>query len=95
VQSGVDLKAAKLSMNPFCEIAVEEALRIREAGLASEVVAVSVGGTDQEVSLHCVPETDREVLPHCLYLTELRQRLAVCHDLSQVTRIVCPPLLCC
>nr|GMD69799.1 electron transfer flavoprotein subunit beta, mitochondrial [Ipomoea batatas] len=34
-----------MSMNPFCEIALEEALRIREAGLASEVVAVSVGPT--------------------------------------------------
>lgn len=33
----------KMSMNPFCEIAVEEALRIREAGAASEVIAVSVG----------------------------------------------------
>ena len=32
-----------MSMNPFCEIALEEALRIREAGLASEVVAVSMG----------------------------------------------------
>lgn len=33
----------KMSMNPFCEIALEEALRIRESGLASEVVAVSMG----------------------------------------------------
>lgn len=32
-----------MSMNPFCEIALEEALRIRESGLAKEVVAVSVG----------------------------------------------------
>lgn len=32
-----------MSMNPFCEIALEEALRIRESGLASEVVAVSMG----------------------------------------------------
>lgn len=35
----------KMSMNPFCEIALEEALKIREAGLASEVVAVSMGPT--------------------------------------------------
>lgn len=33
----------KMSMNPFCEIALEEALRIRESGFASEVVAVSMG----------------------------------------------------
>lgn len=33
----------KMSMNPFCEIALEEALRIKESGMASEVVAVSMG----------------------------------------------------
>ncbi|KAM0942006.1 putative electron transfer flavoprotein, beta subunit [Dioscorea sansibarensis] len=42
-KSGVETSNVKMSMNPFCEIAVEEALRIREAGAASEVVAVSVG----------------------------------------------------
>ncbi|KNA08865.1 hypothetical protein SOVF_158830 [Spinacia oleracea] len=42
-KSGVEMKNVKMSMNPFCEIALEEALRIREAGLASEVVAVSMG----------------------------------------------------
>ncbi|XP_039135105.1 electron transfer flavoprotein subunit beta, mitochondrial [Dioscorea cayenensis subsp. rotundata] len=42
-KSGVEMSNVKMSMNPFCEIAVEEALRIREAGAASEVVAVSVG----------------------------------------------------
>ena len=41
--SGVELANMKMSMNPFDEIAVEEALRLKEAGKASEVVAVSVG----------------------------------------------------
>jgi electron transfer flavoprotein beta subunit len=41
--SGVDLANVKMSMNPFDEIAVEEAIRLREAGVASEVVAVSIG----------------------------------------------------
>jgi len=41
--SGVDLANVKMSMNPFDEIAVEEALRLREAGTATEVVAVSIG----------------------------------------------------
>ena len=41
--SGVDLANVKMSMNPFDEIAVEEAIRLREMGLASEVIAVSVG----------------------------------------------------
>ncbi|MES2606031.1 MAG: electron transfer flavoprotein subunit beta/FixA family protein [Pseudomonadota bacterium] len=41
--SGVDLASAKMAMNPFCEIAVEEAVRLREKGLATEIVVVSVG----------------------------------------------------
>jgi electron transfer flavoprotein beta subunit len=41
--SGVELANVKMSMNPFDEIAVEEALRLREAGRATEVVAVSIG----------------------------------------------------
>ena len=41
--TGVDLANIKMSMNPFDEIAVEEAIRLKEAGAASEVVAVSIG----------------------------------------------------
>ncbi|MGY9031764.1 MAG: electron transfer flavoprotein subunit beta/FixA family protein [Rhodobacterales bacterium] len=41
--SGVDLANVKMSMNPFDEIAVEEAIRLREAGKADEVIAVSIG----------------------------------------------------
>ncbi len=41
--SGVDLANVKMSMNPFDEIAVEEALRLREKGVATEVIAVSIG----------------------------------------------------
>lgn len=42
-QTGVDLANVKMSMNPFCEIAVEEAVRLKEKGVATEVVAVSIG----------------------------------------------------
>ena len=41
--SDVDLTNVKMAMNPFCEIAVEEAVRLKEKGVASEVVAVTVG----------------------------------------------------
>ncbi|MBP9036097.1 MAG: electron transfer flavoprotein subunit beta/FixA family protein, partial [Pseudomonadales bacterium] len=41
--SGVDLNNVKMSINPFCEIAVEEAVRLREKGVATEVIAVSLG----------------------------------------------------
>ena len=41
--SDVDLTNVKMAMNPFCEIAVEEAVRLKEAGVASEVIVVSIG----------------------------------------------------
>jgi electron transfer flavoprotein beta subunit len=41
--SAVDLNNVKMAINPFCEIAVEEAIRLREAGTATEVIAVSIG----------------------------------------------------
>ena len=42
-QSGVDLANVKMSMNPFDEISVEEAIRLKEAGTATEIIAVSIG----------------------------------------------------
>ena len=42
-KTGVELKGLKMSMNPFDEIAVEEALKLREAGKVTEVIAVSIG----------------------------------------------------
>ncbi|WP_375201465.1 electron transfer flavoprotein subunit beta/FixA family protein [Hyphococcus sp.] len=42
-QTGVDLANVKMSMNPFDEIAVEEAVRLKEAGTAEEIVAISIG----------------------------------------------------
>ncbi len=42
-RSNVDLASAKMAMNPFCEIAVEAAVRLKEAGVATEIVVVSVG----------------------------------------------------
>src|SRR3954465_10543135 len=72
-QSGVELANVKMSMNPFDEIAVEEALKIREAGKATEVIVVSAGiapcqetlrtalamGADRAVLV----ETDAELQP--------------------------------
>lgn len=49
--SGVDLANVKMSMNPFCEIAVEEAVRLKEKGIATEIVAVSVGPTAAQEQL--------------------------------------------
>jgi electron transfer flavoprotein beta subunit len=50
-QSGVDLANVKMSMNPFDEIAVEEAVRLKEKGVVSEIVVVSVGPTQAQETL--------------------------------------------
>ena len=49
--SGVDLANVKMSMNPFDEIAVEEAIRLKEKGVASEIVAVSIGPAKAQETL--------------------------------------------
>ena len=62
--SGVDLANVKMSMNPFDEIAVEEALRIREAGKATEVVLVSIGpaGAAETIRTGLAMGADRGIL---------------------------------
>jgi electron transfer flavoprotein beta subunit len=71
--SGVDLANVKMSMNPFDEIAVEEAVRLKEKGVATDVVAVSCGGTPCQETLRTamaigadraiLVETDVELQP--------------------------------
>ncbi|MDY0073943.1 MAG: electron transfer flavoprotein subunit beta/FixA family protein [Thauera sp.] len=72
-QSGVELNGVKMSMNPFDEIAVEEAVRLKEAGTATEVIAVSCGTTASQETLRSalamgadraiLVETDVELQP--------------------------------
>ncbi len=72
-QTGVDLANVKMSMNPFDEIAVEEALKLKEAGKATEVVAVSAGPAACQETLRTalamgadraiLVETDAELQP--------------------------------
>ncbi|MDP9086866.1 MAG: electron transfer flavoprotein subunit beta/FixA family protein [Pseudomonadota bacterium] len=64
---GVDLANVKMSMNPFDEIAVEEALRLREKGAASEVVAVSIGPVKAQETLRTALAmgADRAILVQC------------------------------
>src|SRR3546814_2634250 len=49
--TGVDLANVKMSMNPFDEIAVEEAIRLKEKGVATEIVAISVGPAKAQETL--------------------------------------------
>lgn len=71
--SAVDTDNVKLSMNPFCEIAVEEAIRLKEAGKADEIVVVTIGAKGCEATLRSalamgadraiLVETDAEMEP--------------------------------
>jgi electron transfer flavoprotein beta subunit len=69
--SGVDLANVKMSMNPFDEIAVEEALRLREKGVATEVIAVSIG-----------PDKAQETLRTALAMGADRAILIVAEDVE-------------
>ena len=72
-ESGVDLNNVKMAMNPFCEIAIEEAVRLKEAGKAEEIIAVTVGSNLSQEQLRTdlalgadraiLIETDVEVEP--------------------------------
>ena len=63
-KTGIDLANVKMAVNPFCEIAIEEAVRLKEAGVATEIVAVSVGAANcQEQLRTCLAlGADRAIL---------------------------------
>ena len=63
-QSGVDLANVKMSMNPFCEIAIEEAVRLQEAGTATQIVVVSIGPaqTQETIRTALAMGADRGIL---------------------------------
>ena len=74
--TGVDIANVKMSMNPFDEIAVEEAVRLKEAGVATEVIAVSAGVAQCQETLRTALAigADRAILVES---TEQLQPLAV------------------
>lgn len=92
--SGVDIANVKMSMNPFDEIAVEEAVRLKEAGIATEVVAVSCGTTQCQETLRTamaigadrgiLVETDAELQP----LAVAKLLKALC-DKEQPQLVIC------
>ncbi|MGB0847303.1 MAG: electron transfer flavoprotein subunit beta/FixA family protein [Thiolinea sp.] len=95
-QSGVELNNVKMSINPFDEIAIEEAIRLKEAGTASEVVAVSIGvekaqetlrtalamGADRAILIKATDSVDVDVEP-----------LAVAKLLAKVTEEEAPGMV--
>jgi electron transfer flavoprotein beta subunit len=84
-KSGVDLTNVKMAVNPFCEIAIEAAVRLKEAGIATEVIAVSVGATNcQEQLRTCLAlGADRAILDGDN--SQTGQMFAALADLPQAT----------
>jgi electron transfer flavoprotein beta subunit len=90
--SGVDLANVKMSMNPFDEIAVEEALRLKEAGKATEVVVVSIGPAkaDETLRTGLAMGADRGIL---VRTDETVEPLAVAKILAKIVAAEQPGLV--
>ena len=90
--SNVDLNNVKMAVNPFCEIALEEAVRLKEAGKATEVIAVSVGQTDSQEQLRTALAlgADRATLVETDFLLE---PLAIAKVLQKIIEDEKPDLI--
>jgi electron transfer flavoprotein beta subunit len=91
-KSGVDIANVKMSMNPFDEIACEQAIRLKEAGIATEIVAVSAGETKSQETLRTALAmgADRAIL---IETTEELQPLAVAKLLAAIVKKEEPQLV--
>ena len=91
-QSDVDLNNVKMAMNPFCEIAIEEAVRLKESGTASEVIAVTVGKSDSQEQLRTALAlgADRAVL---IESDSLLEPLGIAKALANVIETEAPQLV--
>ena len=90
--SNVDLNNVKMAVNPFCEIALEEAVRLKESGQATEVVAVSVGKSDSQEQLRTALAlgADRAILVES---DSLLEPLAISKVLKKVVEDESPDLI--
>ncbi|MEL6955971.1 MAG: electron transfer flavoprotein subunit beta/FixA family protein [Pseudomonadota bacterium] len=91
-QTGVDLANVKMSMNPFDEISVEEAVRMKEAGVATEIVAVSIGPQQAQETIRTALAmgADRGIL---IKTDETVEPLAVAKLLVKVVEAESPDLV--
>ena len=82
-QSGVELNNVKMAMNPFCEIAVEQAIRLKESGLVDEIIVVTVGSAQSQETLRTALAmgADRAIL---IETEETPEPLAVAKSLKAV-----------
>jgi len=90
--SNVDLNNVKMSVNPFCEIALEEAVRIKESGKASEVIVITIGKTESQEQLRTALAlgADRAILVEC---DSLLEPLALAKVLAKVVNDESPDIV--
>ena len=90
--SGIDLANVKMSMNPFDEISIEEALRLKEAGKADEVIVVSIGPAQavETIRTGLAMGADRGIL---VKVDEVVEPLAVAKILSEIVKAEEPGLV--
>ncbi|MBC6441270.1 MAG: electron transfer flavoprotein subunit beta/FixA family protein [Rhodospirillales bacterium] len=91
-RSGVDLANVKMSMNPFDEIAVEEAVRMKEAGTATEVVAISLGPDQSQETLRTALAMGADRAIHVVHDGDL-EPLAVARMLARVVAEETPDIV--
>ena len=90
--SGVDLANIKMAMNPFCEIAIEEAVRLKEKGVVTEIVVVSIGPAQAQetIRIGLAMGGDRGILVQTDAMVE---PLAVAKILAKIVEIEKPELV--
>jgi electron transfer flavoprotein beta subunit len=91
-QSGVDLANVKMSMNPFDEIAVEQAVRMKEAGTVTEVVAVTLGAEQSQETLRTALAMGADRAIHVVHDGEL-EPLAVAKMLAKLVEEESPDMV--
>ena len=90
--SGVETAGLKHSINPFCEIAVEEAVRLKEKGAAEEIVVVSIGPAAAQEALRAALALGADRAIHVLTDQEV-QPLAVAKALAKIVQVEAPGLV--
>jgi len=90
--SDVDLDNIKMSINPFCEIAVEESVRLKEAGSVSEVVVVSIGGKscEEQIRTALALGADRGIR---IDIEEKLDSLMIAKLLAKIVDKECPDII--
>lgn len=90
--SGMDTAAAKMLINPFCEIAIEEAIRLKEQGIASEVLVVCAGPSVVQEQLHAALALGADRAIH-IYTDEPLEPLSIARLLKAIVQREVPGLI--